>query len=95
MPQNSVSDNITHVTLNIINGALLVVVRVRLHVGCLPTRFWIIVSWRCSRVDKHKPPINQIRWPTRMWRAVDMGCQTSMPPVKNFLTYKLNLLPWN
>ena len=35
------------------------------HVGCSPTRFHIIVDWRCSHVDKHKSPTT-LWWPTRL-----------------------------
>ena len=27
------------------------------HVGCSPTRFYIIMGWKCLHVDKHNTPI--------------------------------------
>ena len=32
--------------------------RMSFHVGCLSTRFKMIMGWRCSCVDEHKPLTN-------------------------------------
>ena len=58
--------------------------RVSSHVGRSPTRFQIMMGWRCSHVNKHKPPTNHIMVACQNVGGCGHGPQDFHTPTKAF-----------
>ena len=63
--------------------------RVSSNVGHSPTRFQIIMDWRCSHVDKYKPPINHIMVTYQNVEGCDHGLLDFHAPTKSLFNLQM------